>query len=116
MTAHSSLIYDEELAREIADVEIVNAADVRAMRGWSRWLMEQPLANKAKLAATFSLGGMTVITALALAGFYVPSFAATAQILMIVVLSAALVSGIASVRFVLSMSASAMAPVSVILL
>ena len=67
MNAHSSLIYDEELAREIADVEIVNAADVRAMRGWSRWLMEQPLANKAKLAATFSLGGMTVITALALA-------------------------------------------------
>ena len=101
MNAHSSQIYDEELAREIADVEIVNAADVRAMRGWSRWLMEQPLANKAKLAATFSLGGMTVITALALAGFYVPSFAATAQILMIAILSAAFVSGIASVRFVL---------------
>ncbi|HAW36903.1 MAG TPA: chemotaxis protein, partial [Erythrobacter sp.] len=49
----------------------------------------------------FSLGGLTLVTAIAQAGFLFPSFAGTAQVLTLIVLAVALLGGLASLRFVL---------------
>ena len=63
--------------------------------------MARPLAAKARIASIFSLGGLTLVTAIAQAGFLFPSFAGTAQVLTLIVLAVALLGGLASLRFVL---------------
>ncbi|MBX7483608.1 methyl-accepting chemotaxis protein [Qipengyuania sp. 6D47A] len=100
MNAHSSIMADD-LIREIADVEVANAPNARQLTGLNQWFMAKSLATKARIASFFSLGGMTAIAILAQFGLFFPSFAATAQILIISILSLALVGGIASLRFVL---------------
>ena len=100
MNAHSSITADE-LAREIADVEISNHANERSSSGLNKWFLNQPLATKAKIAFIFALAGMTLIAIIAQLGFLFPSFAATAQVLLLVILGVALVVGVVGLRFVL---------------
>ena len=100
MNAHSTIIADE-LAREIAEIEIIDAAEDHHRGAVGAWFMARPLAAKARIASVFSLGGLTLVTAIAQAGFLFPSFAGTAQVLTLIVLAVALLGGLASLRFVL---------------
>ena len=100
MNAHSTIIADD-LAREIAEIEIIDAAEDHHRGAVGAWFMARPLAAKARIASIFSLGGLTLVTAIAQAGFLGPSFAGTAQVLTLIVLAVALLGGLASLRFVL---------------
>ena len=100
MNAHSTIIADD-LAREIAEIEIIDAAEDHHRGAVGAWFMARPLAAKARIASIFSLGGLTLVTAIAQAGFLFPSFAGTAQVLTLIVLAVALLGGLASLRFVL---------------
>ena len=100
MNAHSTIIADD-LAREIAEIEIIDAAEDHHRGAVGAWFMARPLAAKARIASIFSLGGLTLVTAIAQAGFLFPSFAGTAQVLILIVLAVALLGGLASLRFVL---------------
>ncbi len=100
MNAHSTIIADD-LAREIAEIEIIDAAEDHHRGAVGAWFMARPLAAKARIASIFSLGGLTLVTAIAQAGFLFPSFAGTAQALTLIVLAVALFGGLASLRFVL---------------
>ncbi|MEX0341451.1 MAG: methyl-accepting chemotaxis protein [Erythrobacter sp.] len=100
MNAYSSIMADE-LVREIAEVEVVNAEDGPQLTGLNRWFMSQSLAAKAKIASIFSLGGLALVTGIAQVGFFIPSFRPAAQVLTLVVLGIALLGGLASLRFVL---------------
>ena len=66
-----------------------------------RWFLRQPLAAKARLASAFSLGGMTLIVGLALAGFASPDFMSTAQGLIVGLGLFFLVGGLASLKFII---------------
>ena len=100
MNAHSSIIADD-LAREIAAIEIADTAEQQELSGISAWFMQRSLASKAKIASVFSLGGLMLVTGIAQAGLIFPSFAGTAQVLTLLVLAVSLLGGFASLRFVL---------------
>ena len=100
MNAHSSIIADD-LAREIAAIEIADTAEQQELSGISAWFMHRSLASKAKIASIFSLGGLMLVTGIAQAGLIFPSFAGTAQVLTLLVLAVSLLGGFASLRFVL---------------
>ena len=100
MNAHSSIIADD-LAREIAAIEIADTAEQQELSGISAWFMHRSLASKAKIASIFSLGGLMLVTGIAQAGLIFPSFAGTAQVLTLLVLAVSLIGGFASLRFVL---------------
>ena len=100
MNAHSSIIADD-LASEIAEVEIADAMDGEELTGVSGWFMRRTLAAKVRIASVFSLGGLAAITTFAQLGFFFPSFPPTAQVLTLVVVGISLLVGFASMHFVL---------------
>ena len=65
MNAHSSIIADD-LASEIAEVEIADAMDGEELTGLNGWFMRRTLAAKVRIASVFSLGGLAAITTFAI--------------------------------------------------
>ena len=100
MNAHTNFPIDE-LSREIAEVEISSAQAGKNDSAIFNWFMAKPLADKAKVAALFSLGGLVLVGLIALVGLTVPGFAATARTLVCALLVLSLAGGGYSLNFVL---------------
>ena len=100
MNAHSTVI-GEELSREIAEVAIGYSESGNSNSGLSRWFMEKSLAQKAKLASALTIGGILVVSALAIAGLTYPDFAGTARIGVIAFAAISVIGGIFSLKFIL---------------
>jgi methyl-accepting chemotaxis protein len=91
----------EEIEELSATIAVDAAADARRMSALGQWFMRQSLASKAKLASALSLGGLVVISALALVGFASPEFVPTARLAIIALAVAILGGSLLSLKFIL---------------
>ena len=95
---------DSQLVDEIAALAHTlerGPAEAQHTGLFSRWFMRLSLANKAKYASAFSLGGIVAITGLALAGFAAPDFAPIARAAIIGLLAVILLGSVLSLKFIL---------------
>ncbi|WP_324828377.1 methyl-accepting chemotaxis protein [Qipengyuania zhejiangensis] len=100
MNAQSNFL-TPEMIREIRDVEVVTASSEAEKSTLGNWFMGRSLTAKAKIASAFSLGGLTLISCLALLGFSDPSMLPFARTAIIVIAGISLVAGLASLQFIL---------------
>lgn len=100
MNAQTNIIADE-LAREVASVEISYAEEQLESSRLGGWFMAKSLASKAKIASLFSLGGLGAVMATAFIGFANPELIPAMQVVMSAIGAVALVLGLASLKFIL---------------
>ncbi|MGE5953286.1 MAG: methyl-accepting chemotaxis protein [Qipengyuania vulgaris] len=100
MNAHTTVI-NEELSREIAEVEGAQIEDVRHTGGLHGWFMAKSMAAKAKIASIFTLGGVLALAVVATIGLTNPGFADTARMIVIVIAAISSIGAILSLRFIL---------------
>ncbi|MBY6129541.1 HAMP domain-containing protein [Qipengyuania aquimaris] len=100
MNAHTEFT-NEELVREIAQVEIASQAGEESNSALYNWFMSKSLTAKAKIASLYSLGGLTIVAVAALVGLSDPTYADTAWWVVIGVLFVCLAGGLYSLVFLL---------------
>ncbi|QZD92045.1 MULTISPECIES: methyl-accepting chemotaxis protein [Qipengyuania] len=100
MNAHTEFT-NEELVREIAQVEIASQAAEESNSALYNWFMSKSLTAKAKIASLYSLGGLTIVAVAALVGLSDPTYADTAWWVVIGVLTVCLAGGLYSLVFLL---------------
>ena len=93
---------DEELSAEIAAVEVTARGDAaREFTGLGGWFMGQELANKARIASLFSLGGIALVIVIALVGFANPATIPSARMLVVATGLVFMLGGLVSLKFLL---------------
>lgn len=92
-----------QLAAEIAavDVDVEGDRAEASYAGLEGWFLRQSLANKARIASAFSLGGLSLIILFAMAGLADPEFASTAKTLIIGLGLFFVVGSLTSLKFIL---------------
>ena len=100
MNAHTTVI-NEELSREIAEVDGAQIEDIRHTGGLHGWFMAKSIASKARISSFFTLGGVLALALVATAGLTVPEFADTARVSVLVIAAVASVGAVLSLRFIL---------------
>ncbi len=100
MMQHSPAM-EADAQAEIAAVQVKLGETAFRGTGISAWFMQHSIADKAKIASLFSLGGVALIAALALIGFAAPDNVPGLRVAIIALTVVFLASGLLSLNFIL---------------
>jgi methyl-accepting chemotaxis protein len=96
---------DNDLSEEIEELatrlNLENGGGELQTSALAQWFMRRTLADKAKIASAFALGGLILVALLALAGFASPDFVPTARVLIVAAVAVILGGSLLSLKFIL---------------
>ena len=98
---NAQTMINHQLSEEIALIDGASIDHIEHRSGLYGWFMAKSMADKARHASIFTLGGVLTMAAIALAGFGIPGFADTARILVIAIAAISAAGSIFSLRFIL---------------
>ena len=100
MTMHSPAMESGDKA-ELAAVPVTIDSERFSGSGLGHWFMDRTIADKAKIASAFSLGGLLLVAGLALIGFSRPDAVPDLRLAIIALTGVFFASGVLSLMFIL---------------